>query len=222
MFRHVICCLLFLVLSGCQFRYADSYTGQYDPNRNFKSEGFVTALYSVLVIGKPEDPTQSRPPIRDRSNLRCASGDQVNWRMLDTIEWDLRREFSRDFLDIENRKDIVLVHLPGEKYYGVGEEHVSSDFYPVLDRLTARLRQYKHIRIELIGHADSTDTNEFNQSLSEYRADNLERYLNRYQVKPEVTISTGRGELDPRVSNSTVQGRALNRRVTLLICSVAA
>lgn len=56
-----------------------------------------------------------------------------------------------------------------------------------------------------------------NQQLSEKRADSVRQFLESHGVGAPVLSARGEGEANPLEDNSTRQGRALNRRVDILI-----
>jgi OmpA-OmpF porin, OOP family len=69
--------------------------------------------------------------------------------------------------------------------------------------------------VKVIGHTDSIGSVEYNQDLSERRALRVSNYLKT--SIPNLRISTeGRSELEPRATNSTPEGRQLNRRVEII------
>jgi OOP family OmpA-OmpF porin len=69
------------------------------------------------------------------------------------------------------------------------------------------------LRVEVQGFTDSIGTEEYNQGLSERRANAVKDYLVERGVNPEKISAKGYGELNPVASNDTKEGRALNRRV---------
>jgi len=88
------------------------------------------------------------------------------------------------------------------------------------------LRKYPDARVKVEGHTDSRGTEEYNQKLSERRADAVRQYLIKEgAVKKAMISATGYGELRPIASNETKdgkdnpEGRAENRRVEILILS---
>jgi len=88
------------------------------------------------------------------------------------------------------------------------------------------VRKYRGAKVKLEGHTDSKGTEEYNQKLSERRAEAVRQYLIREDACEKAMISaTGYGELRPIAPNETKdgkdnpEGRAENRRVEILILS---
>ena len=75
-------------------------------------------------------------------------------------------------------------------------------------------------RSELIteGHTDSFGGDEFNQTLSQQRAESVQQYMvNVMRIPTYRLIATGYGETRPVASNETESGRARNRRIDIVI-----
>jgi len=69
-------------------------------------------------------------------------------------------------------------------------------------------------RFEIAGHTDSVGSDEYNQDLSERRAQALKQFLiDHYKVAEDRLETIGYGESMPVADNATEQGRAKNRRV---------
>lgn len=79
------------------------------------------------------------------------------------------------------------------------------------------LRQYPDIRVEVAGHTDSIGTVEYNQGLSERRAQSVYEYLVGQGIASHRLTSRGYGELSPIADNATREGRQRNRRVELVV-----
>lgn len=112
-------------------------------------------------------------------------------------------------------EDTIRLTMPSEVLFGVNQDEVTSDFYPALDSISNVLAQHGNESVRVIGHADSTGKEDYNLRLSQRRASNVVRYLRGNGV--ERLHSEGRGEREPRADNATAEGRALNRRVELIL-----
>ena len=67
------------------------------------------------------------------------------------------------------------------------------------------------------GHTDSDGTEQYNQGLSERRANSVKNVLLVNNVNPTRMTTLGMGEYQPKASNTTEQGKQANRRVELTI-----
>jgi outer membrane protein OmpA-like peptidoglycan-associated protein len=89
-----------------------------------------------------------------------------------------------------------------------------------LQKAVRFIRKYPGAKVRLEGHTDSIDSEEYNQALSERRAEAVKNYLVKEEAAEKSKISTvGYGESRPVASNDTEEGRAQNRRVEVLILS---
>jgi OOP family OmpA-OmpF porin len=90
-------------------------------------------------------------------------------------------------------------------------------------RIDQAIAQYKSLpddveaqtRITVEGHTDNTGSEQYNQALSERRANAVKDYAVSKGVNPAQITTTGKGELEPTDDNSTAEGRANNRRVVI-------
>ena len=71
--------------------------------------------------------------------------------------------------------------------------------------------------IEVVGHTDDVGDDNYNQELSQQRANVVHDYLVERGVSPHKIVAMGAGEGLPIASNSTEEGRAENRRVEILL-----
>ncbi|HET8547840.1 MAG TPA: OmpA family protein, partial [Bryobacteraceae bacterium] len=73
------------------------------------------------------------------------------------------------------------------------------------------------LRLEIEGHTDSVGSDEYNQRLSEQRANSVREYLVSQGVQAVNITSRGLGETMPVASNDNAAGRQRNRRVELVV-----
>jgi outer membrane protein OmpA-like peptidoglycan-associated protein len=86
-----------------------------------------------------------------------------------------------------------------------------------LAKIAGILLTYPGLELSLEGHTDSIGSDEYNQRLSERRAQSVRSYLTQSGIKPEIVRAMGFGESQPVVSNDTSAGRQQNRRVELVV-----
>jgi outer membrane protein OmpA-like peptidoglycan-associated protein len=89
-----------------------------------------------------------------------------------------------------------------------------------LQKAVKFIKKYPGAKVRLEGHTCNIATDEYNQTLSERRAEAVKKYLVQEGAAEESKISTiGYGETRPVAPNDTEQGRDQNRRVEVLILS---
>ncbi len=86
-----------------------------------------------------------------------------------------------------------------------------------LKKLSAILNKYPDTNILVEGHTDSDGSEEYNQQLSERRANAVANQLKSYGVAPARFTAMGYGESQPVASNDTEEGKRQNRRVEIAI-----
>ena len=80
------------------------------------------------------------------------------------------------------------------------------------------VRKYKNCKIEIDGYTDSRGSDEYNQGLSERRADAVKKYHSDHGATASDRITTkGYGESNPIGDNKTRKGQFENRRAEILI-----
>jgi len=93
----------------------------------------------------------------------------------------------------------------------------------VLDQVVAQARALQDLEIIIaIGHTDHTGSLEYNQRLSERRAESVKAYLVGQGIDARRIRTEGRGKTQPVASNATPEGRAQNRRVEIEIIGTRA
>lgn len=92
---------------------------------------------------------------------------------------------------------------------------LKSGYTPTLNKIASVLNQYGKTTVSVIGHTDSVGSDEYNQALSERRAQSVMNYFAGQNVNPLRLEAYGKSETEPRADNGTEAGRQLNRRVEL-------
>ena len=86
-----------------------------------------------------------------------------------------------------------------------------------LAKVAGIIQAYPNLRLQIEGYTDSTGTVEHNQQLSERRAAVVRDFLTAQGVSANNVSAQGLGPTNPVASNSTAQGRQMNRRVDLVV-----
>lgn len=90
--------------------------------------------------------------------------------------------------------------------------------FPILDKAAAEMKRYSLQKIRIEGHTDSRGSIEYNQDLSERRAESvLDYFVQQQAIDPNRITAIGYGELKPIATNTTAEGLQKNRRVEIII-----
>jgi len=90
-----------------------------------------------------------------------------------------------------------------------------------LAKVSGILLAYPGLKTQVEGYTDNIGSDEYNQKLSEERAGSVRTYLVTQNVPDANVSATGFGKTNPIADNSTNAGRALNRRVELVVSGAA-
>lgn len=125
--------------------------------------------------------------------------------------------------------DVSAVKIDGQEYVQVEVKDVNfrsgsaqlepyelSRLKPVLDTL----QRHPNTRVYVEGHTDSDGSKAYNQQLSENRAKNVAFHLMDNGISRDRIVTYGYGEDRPIASNTTAEGKRMNRRVTFLISEI--
>ncbi|HNR91094.1 MAG TPA: Ig-like domain-containing protein [Dokdonella sp.] len=106
------------------------------------------------------------------------------------------------------------VRMDGDAFFGFDKSTLRPDAIAALDELVAKLESVSRVsRVSVVGHTDSVGTVEYNQRLSERRAEAAKAYLVSRGIPAEQIDTRGEGELNPSFPNDTPENRQKNRRV---------
>jgi len=86
-----------------------------------------------------------------------------------------------------------------------------------LAKISGIVLAYPDLKLDIEGHTDAIGSDEYNQTLSEKRADSVRGYLVSSGVVPDHITAVGLGKSDPVADNATAAGRKLNRRVDMVV-----
>ncbi len=119
--------------------------------------------------------------------------------------------------------EITLRRIQRDKSYVVpdilfefGKSYLKKESLPVLSRLADIMKRDQGLKIEVSGHTDDIGDSDYNQRLSERRADSVAEFLVKNGISPERIKSAGYGEEKPLVPNTSPENRGKNRRTEIM------
>ncbi|MDB9822995.1 OmpA family protein [Deltaproteobacteria bacterium] len=100
-------------------------------------------------------------------------------------------------------------------YFDTNKWDIKSQCYPALGKVVEVLNRNPGLRIEIQGHTDNIGAEKYNQNLSEKRARAVMEYIIEKGINEDRLTAVGYGFTRPIASNSTPEGRSLNRRTQI-------
>lgn len=134
-------------------------------------------------------------------------------------------ELQKQALDMQQKLDDMhakvtergVVLTLGDVLFTTGKADLKTAATGNLNKLVAFLGQYPNRTVLIEGYTDNVGGDEYNQGLSQRRADGVKSYLIEQGVGIVRLTSLGKGETDPVADNSSSEGRQMNRRVEVVI-----
>jgi outer membrane protein OmpA-like peptidoglycan-associated protein len=115
-----------------------------------------------------------------------------------------------------------LVLTLGDVLFESGRADLKPGTAGKLNKLVTFLNSHADRSIAIEGYTDSVGSEDYNQALSQRRADSVRSYLVRQGIASGRLSASGMGESDPVAGNDSADGRQQNRRVEVIISNPAA
>src|SRR5262245_10829593 len=96
---------------------------------------------------------------------------------MDHQEAKLREQLAGTGVSVTRDGDNLILNMPGNVTFGTSQSAIQPSFYPVLNSVSLVLKEYPKTIVEVLGHTDSTGSDQLNLSLSKDRASSVGSYL---------------------------------------------
>ncbi|MGO3796712.1 MAG: OmpA family protein [Pauljensenia sp.] len=125
---------------------------------------------------------------------------------------------TNDSQDIEVTPERVDINLNSDVLFDTDQDTLGAGAEAELRQVAAQLESIESGAVTIVGHTDDVDTDDYNQALSERRAEAVRSKLAELADLEAFTVEVqGKGESEPRMAGSTAEARAANRRVEVLV-----
>jgi len=201
-------------VAGCET--VNPYTQETQTSKAAKGAGIGAAAGAVVGLLTKGDKLQNA---LIGAGVGALAGGGVGYYM-DVQEKKLRDRMAGTGVTVTRMGDNITLNMPSNITFALNSADLNQQFFNALDGVSMVLKEYDKTVIEVAGHTDSSGSDQYNQALSERRAQAVAGYLGSHGVKTQRLITIGAGEAHPVASNDTEQGRSQNRRVELTIVPV--
>jgi chemotaxis protein MotB len=190
-----------------------------DLNKKIASLSSQNTQLGEQTAQSQQDLQRQQQRLQQLQNLleqQKAASDQLKNKMSEAL-----KGFNSNELSVYQKDGKVYVSLSENLLFPSGSAVVNPKGVDALSRLAAVLNLNADVAVNIEGHTDSIPIRgryQDNWDLSTARANSIVRILvNNYKVDPKRVMSSGHSYFDPVASNSTVEGRAKNRRTEIIL-----
>lgn len=151
-----------------------------------------------------------------------SKNDSLNLALSNKLKRSLDNIADQD-VDVKVLKGVVMISLSDKMLYQVGKSDVLPAAQDVLGKVAKVINDYDTYSVLIEGNTDNTPLNsgsspKDNWELSALRATSVAKVLqSQFGVSPARITAGGRSEYNPKTTNSSVSGRAENRRTEIII-----
>jgi outer membrane protein OmpA-like peptidoglycan-associated protein len=202
--------------TAVQLARDDQDVVRYAPAELEAAQAELASADEAWEEGLGEEETAHRAMLAQQQ-AEVALAAAASRRSDETAEEELGR-LEEELAELQAREsERGLIVTLGDVLFDVGEATLRPGAARDLNRLAAALVQHPSRSVSVEGYTDSTGSDDFNQRLSQRRAETVRSALIAGGVQPERINAVGLGESLPVTSNATAAGRQQNRRVEVVI-----
>ena len=129
----------------------------------------------------------------------------------------VERMFNAEEARVFRQGDTIIMRLVGLEFDS-GAAQLKPNNFNLLAKVEKAIDVFPRSELIIEGHTDSHGGDDFNQKLSQDRAESVQQYMiNAMRIPSYRLIATGYGETRPVASNETETGRQKNRRIDIVI-----
>jgi outer membrane protein OmpA-like peptidoglycan-associated protein len=201
-------------LAGCYTM--DPYTNEKEVSKSTKGAaiGAVAGVVAGILTGP--DARAHRKNALIAAGVGALAGGAIG-NYMDRQEMKLRQELKGTGVSVTRNGDDITLNMPGNVTFATNSSDLRPQFTGVLNSVALVLKEYDKTILEVAGHTDNVGSAQYNQALSQRRAQSVATYLENQGILARRVMTVGAGESHPIATNDTEEGRQANRRVELTL-----
>jgi len=185
-------------------------------NAQIANEKIMTAMARDEIDKGTAERQAVLADARAREAERNAQQAQAATAQAQTAE-QRAKQLEQELADLKGKKtDRGVVVTLGDVLFDTGKATLKPGAYTTIDRLATVLKEDASRKVLVEGHTDNVGSDDYNQGLSERRAQAVQAALFERGVESSQVSTVGKGETTPVASNDNAAGRQQNRRVELV------
>ena len=156
---------------------------------------------------KAEEEARAQQAALQSAQLASGQAEQVRER--------LRQQLNSVLQTTETARGLIV--NMSDVLFDFNKYTLKAEAREKLAKVSGILLAYPNLKVQVEGYTDNIGSDEYNQKLSEQRADRVREYLISESVADANVTAKGYGKSDAVADNATNDGRAKNRRVELVV-----
>lgn len=204
-------------LSGCTT--TDPYTGQQKMSNTSGGALLGAGVGALAGLAVGGSPVGRRNAALIGAGVGALAGGAIG-NYMDQQESELRAQLQGTGISVTRNGDNIILNMPSNITFDVDQYAVKPGFYPTLNSVAVVLRKFNRTLVDVNGHTDSTGGLQYNQDLSQRRAESVAGYLGGQGIDQRRMSAVGFGPSQPVASNASEAGRSQNRRVEIQIAPI--
>lgn len=121
------------------------------------------------------------------------------------------------FAQVKDDNRGMVITLSGSVLFATNKSELMPAATERLNQVAEALKAVEGRNIRVVGFTDNVGKDDYNQKLSQKRAEAVRTHLVSRGVRDDLVVAEGKGEADPVASNASADGRANNRRVEIIV-----
>lgn len=216
-FRLITPLVAAMLVAGCAS--TDPYGGETQRTKTLTGAGIGAAVGAAAGALSGSGSTSRRDRALIGAAVGAAAGGGVGAYM-DRQEEQLRESMRGTGIEVDRQGDDIVLNMPSSVTFGFDSSELTSQARSALNDVSSVLQEYPETVVNIAGHTDSTGAADYNQRLSERRAEAVGNYLAQSGVQRQRLSMRGYGLTQPVASNDTEDGRSQNRRVEITLSPI--
>jgi outer membrane protein OmpA-like peptidoglycan-associated protein len=157
----------------------------------------------------------------ERLRTQVASNERLtSEKRFQQLFGEVQSYFNPKDAEVYKRGNQLVIRLRAI-HFPVGKDYIMPSNYALLNKVQRAIHTFSQSNVVIEGHTDSTGSDAVNEHLSQRRAEAVREYfVANGTLVYDSTAAIGYGSNQPLASNKTSKGRAINRRIDIIITPI--
>jgi outer membrane protein OmpA-like peptidoglycan-associated protein len=183
---------------------------------NEKKKEIIAQKKQIAILeGESKEAQKARELLEAKQREANAKLEAEHRFQMQFVE--VQNLFTKEQAEVYKQNHDLVIRLKAIRF-PVGQAFITPDNYELLSTVRSAVHTFGEPDVVIEGHTDSTGSAAANEQLSQRRANAVREYFVANEaIRPEKVMAIGYGAERPLSKNDTPAGRAINRRIDVII-----